>query len=82
MERKAFLEMCQRVAMLPNGTLGVKDNVPDRLKTVYRGTVYYPVYYILSFDRNGEPQHIGVLHDLNANSIISGDLKEIDLYKK
>lgn len=81
MERKQFLEMCQRCATLPSGTLGVKDNVPDDLKVVYKDIVYYPIYYILSFDEKGTPRHIGVLHDLNANSIVSGDLENIKLYK-
>lgn len=77
MERTNFLQMCQRVSMLKSGICGVKENVPDELKVIYNGIVYYPVAYVLTFDEKGNPQHDVILHDLRANSITQGKLERV-----
>ena len=67
--------------MLKSGICGIKENIPDELKVVHNGIVYYPVKYELSFDKNGNPQHTAILHDLFANSIIYVDLKKVVKYE-
>lgn len=80
MDRKLYLELCQRVSVLKNGICGIKENVPDELKVIYNGIAYYPVSYELSFD-NGKPTHTAILHDLKANSITSADLGRVAKYE-
>lgn len=81
MDRTEFLQMCQKISMLKNGICGVKENVPDELKVVHNGIVYYPVAYELSFN-NGETQHTAILHDLKSNAITHADLVRVDKFKK
>lgn len=80
MNRKLYLELCQRVSVLKNGICGIKENVPDELKVIYNGIAYYPVSYELSFD-NGKPTHTAILHDLKANSITRVDLGKVTKYE-
>ena len=71
--------MCQKVSVLKSGSCGVKENVPDDLKVIHNGIVYYPVAYELSFDK-GQTKHTAILHDLKVNSIINADLGRVDKY--
>ena len=80
MNRKIYLELCQKVSVLKNGICGVKENVPNELKVIYNGIAYYPVSYELSFD-NGQPVHMAILHDLKANSIMNADLGKVTKYE-
>ena len=75
-ERKIYLEMCQKVSVLPGGVFGIKQNVPDDLKVVHNGIAYYPISYKLSFD-NGRPRHTAILHDLKADCIMNADLEAV-----
>jgi hypothetical protein len=77
MDRKLYLELCQKVSVLKDGILGIKENVPDELKVIHNGIVYYPVAYVLAFDEKGNPQHDVILHDLQANSITQGKLERV-----
>lgn len=77
MDRKLYLELCQKVSVLKDGILGIKKNVPNELKVIYNGIVYYPVAYVLTFDEKGNPQHDVILHDLRANSITQGKLERV-----
>lgn len=77
MDRKLYLELCQKVSVLKSGIFGIKENVPDDLKVIYDGIVYYPVAYVLTFDEKGNPQHDAILHDLRANSITQGKLERV-----
>ena len=81
MERNIYLQMCQRVSMLKNGICGIKENVPDDLKVVHNGVVYYPVAYELSFDK-GQPKHTAILHDLKENAIIECNLERVEKYEQ
>lgn len=81
MDRNIYLQMCQRVSILKNGICGIKENLPDELKVVYNGIVYYPVAYELSFD-NRQPVHSAKLHDLNTNSITYADLERVSQYEQ
>ena len=77
MDRKLYIELCQKVSVLKDGILGIKQNVPNELKIIYNGIVYYPVAYVLTFDEKGNPQHDVILHDLKANSITQGKLERV-----
>lgn len=80
MDRKLYLELCQRVSVLKNGICGIKENVPDELKVIHNGIKYYPVSYELSFD-NGKPTHTAILHDLYTNSITNASLERVTKYE-
>lgn len=81
MDRKLYLELCQKVSVLKSGILRIKENVPDELKVIHNGIVYYPVAYELSFD-NGQPTHTAILHDLHANSITKCNLERVVKYEQ
>lgn len=80
-ERKTYLEMCQKVSVLPSGVLGIKQNVPDDLKVVYDGIAYYPVSLDIRFDKDGKVINTAIIHSLCANSIIERNLKDISIYE-
>lgn len=79
MQRNLYLQLCQRVSILKSGICGIKENVPDDLKVIFNGIVYYPVAYELSFDK-GKTVHKAILHDLKANSITYADLERVVKY--
>ena len=80
-ERKKYLEMCQKVSVLPSGVLGIKQNVPDNLKVVYDGIAYYPVSLDISFDKDGNVINTAIMHSLYANSVIERNLKDVSVYE-
>lgn len=80
-DRKTYLEMCQKVAVLPSGVLGIKEKVPDELKVIYDGVVYYPLSLEISFDKDGKVINTAILHSLTANSIIERNLKDVSVYE-
>lgn len=67
--------------MFKNGICGIKENVPDDLKVIHNGIVYYPVAYELSFDK-GRPKHTAILHDLKAKNIIECNLEKVVEYEQ
>lgn len=80
MDRKLYLELCQKVSVLKNVVCGIKENVPNELKVIYNGIAYYPVAYELSFDDKGNVRHTVILHDLYANSTTEADLERVIKY--
>lgn len=80
MERTEFLNICQKCARLEEFGQ-IKQNVPDELKVTANGIVYYPVAYELKFDKQGNPVHTAVLHDLNARSVTYYPLKGVEKYE-
>lgn len=82
MERKEYLDRCQRCSVLPRGLFGIIENCPDGLKVTYNEIPYYPQAYELRFSREGKPQHLAVLHDLTANSVIYAELEKVKEYEK
>ena len=80
-ERKIYLEMCQKVAILQSGVQNLKQNVPDGLKVVYDGIAYYPVSLDISFDKDGKVINTAIIHSLYANSVIERNLKDISVYE-
>ena len=81
MQRNDYLQVCQKVSVLKNGIIGIKENVPNELKDVCNGIKYYPVAYKLSFDDKGNVRHTAILHDLYANSITDADLEMVMKYE-
>ena len=77
MQRDIFLQMCQKVSVLKNGVLGIKENAPEELTVVYNGIKYYPVAYELSFDDKGNVRHTAILKDLKANSLLYCRLEDV-----
>ena len=67
---------------MPSGVFNIKKNVPDEYKVELNGTAYYPISYNISFDNQGKPQHIAILHDLKANSIVECDLNKLKTLKE
>lgn len=77
-DRAKFLNMCRECAMIKQrGVHNIPLFVPDRLKVIFSGAEYYPVGYELRFLPDGTACHIGVIHDLKANSICRVELKNI-----
>ena len=70
MERKKFLEACQRFSIY--GDVSVLCN----------GVEYYPKSYKLWFDENGNSMHNAELLDKNKNSIICCKLSEVEEVEK
>ena len=68
--------------MLKNGICGIKENVPDELKVVHNGIIYYPQAYKLSFDNKGGVLHTAILHDLKANSTTYVRLERVVKYEQ
>jgi hypothetical protein len=68
MERKRFLELCQKNAVYPKSVFVSAD-----------GIKYHPLEYRLCFDKNGSVVHRVVLLDIKENSIINCSL---DLVKE
>ena len=82
MDRKLYLELCQKVSVLKNGICGIKENVSNDLKVIHNGIEYYPTAYELSFDDKGGVIHKAILHDLKANSITYADLERVQKYEQ
>ena len=76
MDRTKFLDICKRVAMLPDGIAGIKDTPPE-LHLKYKDMTFYPVGYKLTFTKDGKPSHTAILHDLKANSLLECDLLKV-----
>lgn len=65
MERKQYLELCQKYAV--GGDIGVK----------YKDTEYHPYRYELGFDDKGNTIHTAILMDKNKHSVLCCALKEV-----
>ena len=65
MERKRYLELCQKYVVGEDIRVNLKD------------TEYHPYRYELGFDDTGKSIHTAILKDLKANSVIYVMLKDI-----
>lgn len=65
MERKRYLELCQKYA------------VGCDIRVLYKETEYHPYRYELGFDDKGKSIHTAILKDLKANSVVYTMLEEI-----
>ena len=65
MERKQYLELCQKYA------------VGGDIKVLYKGVLYHPYRYELGFDNKGNSVHTAILKDLKANSVVYAMLENV-----
>jgi len=78
MDRTKYLNMARECAMIKKrGQFGIRQNVPDRLRVVWKGIEYYPQSYELRFRDDGTVDHIAIIHDLTANSVSHVPLEQV-----
>lgn len=65
MERKRYLELCQRYA------------VGEDIRVKYKETEYRPCRYELGFDSSGNSIHTAILKDLKTNSLLYCGLEDV-----
>lgn len=65
MERKRYLELCQKYA------------VGCAVRVLYKDTEYHPCRYELGFDDKGKSIHTAILKDLKANSLLYCRLDDV-----
>ena len=65
MERKRYLELCQKYA------------VGEDIRVKLKDTEYHPYRYELGFDDKGNSIHTAILKDLKANSVVYTMLESI-----
>jgi hypothetical protein len=65
MERKLYLELCQKYA------------IGEDIRVLYKDTEYHPYRYELGFDDKGKSIHTAILIDLNKHSLLYCGLVEI-----
>ena len=65
MERKRYLELCQKYA--------VREDIRVKLKD----TLYHPYRYELGFDSSGNSIHTAILKDIKANSLLYCRLEDV-----
>lgn len=78
-DRKEFLQICQRVSVLPETTMRIKTEIPPELTVLYEGIQFYPIAYEMSF-KQGILQHTAILHDMKAHNIAKVDLRKVKRY--
>lgn len=66
MDRKKYLQLCQKNAVNPK-----------TIKVLVDGVEYYPIGYDLKFNSKGEPLHHTILQDTKAGSIVIARLCDI-----
>lgn len=72
MERKKYLQLCQKNAISPKS-----------VKVLYDGLEYFPEAYQMDFNEKGETQNTAILKDIKANSsLIYVNLKKVEDFKK
>lgn len=65
MERKCYLELCQKYA------------TGCDVRVLYEDTEYHPYRYELGFDKSGKSIHTAILKDLKANSLLCCRLEDV-----
>lgn len=66
MERKQYLELCQKYA------------VGCDVRVKYKGTEYHPCRYELGFNKQGKSIHTAILKDIKANSLLYCRLEDVE----
>lgn len=80
MDRKEFLQLCQKVSVLPETTMHIKTKIPPELTVLYEGIQFYPIGYKMTF-KQGISQHTAILHDMKAHSVSYVDLSRVEKFK-
>ena len=65
MERKRYLELCQKYV------------VGEDIRVKLKDTEYHPYRYELGFDDKGNSIHTAILKDLKANSVVYAMLENV-----
>ena len=65
MERKQYLELCQKYA------------AGEDIRVKYKDFEYRPYRYELGFDDKGKTIHTAILKDIKANSVVYAALENI-----
>ena len=65
MERKRYLELCQKYA------------AGCDVMVKYKDTEYHPYRYELGFDGSGKSIHTAILKDIKANSVLHTKLEKV-----
>ena len=65
MERKQYLELCQKHA------------AGCDVKVLYKDAEYHPCRYELGFDGSGKSIHTAILKDLKVNSLLYCRLEDV-----
>lgn len=81
MDRKEFLQICQKVSVLPETKMYIKKAIPPELTVLCDGIQFYPTGYEMTF-KQGISQHTAILHDMKAHSVIYVDLEKVEKYKE
>ena len=81
MDRKEFLQICQKVSVLPETTMHIKTSIPPELTVLYEEIQFYPTGYEMTF-KQGISQHTAILHDMKAHSVVYADLEKVEKYKE
>ena len=79
MDRKEFLQLCQRVSVLPETTMHIKTEIPPELTVLYEGIQFYPIGYEMTY-KDGISQHTAILHDMKVNNIVKVKLERVKKY--
>lgn len=65
MERKRYLELCQKYA------------VGEDIRIKYKDTEYRPYRYEIGFNGSGKSVHTAILKDIKANSLLYCRLEDV-----
>ena len=76
MDRKEYLQLCQKVSTIKKGKFDARENIPPELLVRHDNITYYPYAYELSYDK-GKILHKAILHDLKTNSITYARLDKV-----
>ena len=81
MDRKEFLQLCQKVSVLPETTMHIKTAILPELTVLYEGIQFYPIGYEMTF-KQGISQHTAILHDMQTHSIVKAPLKMVKIFNE
>ena len=79
MDRKEFLQICQKVSVLPETTMHIKTAIPPELTVLYERIQFYPIGYEMTY-KQGISQHTAILHDMKVNNIVKVKLERVKKY--
>lgn len=78
MKRAEYLERCQKCGMWTEiGAGGILKNLPDDCIIVYKDNLYYPMRYMLGFDKHGNPVHSVIIHDIESKGCVIARLNDV-----
>ena len=76
-DRKEFLQICQKVSILPETTMHIKTAIPPELTVLYEGIQFYPIGYEMTY-KQGILRHTAILHDMKSNQIVKVKLERVE----